>query len=121
MPRGGKRPGAGAPHGNLNRLKHGKQSKIIQKAVELLLTDAQVRKAIKSIKTHQGMEFILFPAHYEEYQKRKEREKRESVRLPVSSPRIRPSASALSKRHAKEAAHQEAQKSRQSASKPVGL
>ena len=30
MPRGGRRPGAGAPRGNRNRLRHGRKSKYVQ-------------------------------------------------------------------------------------------
>ena len=38
MPRGGKRPGAGAPKGNLNALKHGRHSAQLQQlAVTLAL------------------------------------------------------------------------------------
>lgn len=40
---GGKRKGAGAPRGNLNRLKHGRQSKLIKKAVEKLAADEELR------------------------------------------------------------------------------
>lgn len=37
--RGGKRPGSGAPRGNLNRLVHGRRSKLIQLGVEKICQD----------------------------------------------------------------------------------
>jgi hypothetical protein len=37
--RGGKRPGAGAPRGNLNRLVHGRRSKLIERGVEKICQD----------------------------------------------------------------------------------
>jgi hypothetical protein len=37
--RGGKRQGAGAPRGNLNRLKHGRRSKLIERGVEKICQD----------------------------------------------------------------------------------
>ena len=40
--RGGKRPGAGAPRGNLNRLKHGRRSKLIERAVEKICRDPEL-------------------------------------------------------------------------------
>jgi len=43
MPRGGKRPGAGAPKGNLNAIKDGRRSKQIARAVELALRDPRMR------------------------------------------------------------------------------
>jgi len=36
---GGKRPGAGAPRGNLNHLKHGRYSKLIERGVEKIAQD----------------------------------------------------------------------------------
>ena len=33
MPRGGKRPGAGAPRGNRNRLRHGRKSRYVQESL----------------------------------------------------------------------------------------
>jgi len=43
--RGGKRPGAGAPKGNLNRLSHGRQSKLLRSIVAML-EDAEQRKKL---------------------------------------------------------------------------
>lgn len=40
--RGGKRPGAGAPRGNLNRLKHGRRSKLIERGVEKICQDPEL-------------------------------------------------------------------------------
>lgn len=40
---GGKRRGAGAPQGNLNRLSHGHQSKLLRIAVEKLAADPELR------------------------------------------------------------------------------
>lgn len=40
---GGARPGAGAPRGNLNRLVHGRQSKLLRIAVEKLAADPELR------------------------------------------------------------------------------
>lgn len=40
--RGGKRPGAGAPRGNLNRLVHGRRSKIIERGVEKICQDPEL-------------------------------------------------------------------------------
>ena len=44
MPRGGKRPGAGAPKGNLNALKTGRRSKQL-----LALTEALLNSAVRGI------------------------------------------------------------------------
>ena len=40
---GGKRPGAGAPAGNINRLRHGTQSKLLQKGITRLAEDPELR------------------------------------------------------------------------------
>jgi len=40
---GGRRPGAGAPQHNLNRLTHGQDSKLIRTAVEKLAADPELR------------------------------------------------------------------------------
>jgi len=44
MPRGGKRPGAGAPKGNLNALKTGRRSKQL-----LALTEALLNSSVRGI------------------------------------------------------------------------
>ncbi|MFQ5933537.1 MAG: hypothetical protein ACE5KI_02720 [Dehalococcoidia bacterium] len=41
--RGGKRPGAGAPKGNLNRLKHGRNSRQLQILVDLVAEIPELR------------------------------------------------------------------------------
>jgi len=45
--RGGIRPGAGAPEGNLNRLVHGRRSKQISAAIEKLASDPELRPLLK--------------------------------------------------------------------------
>lgn len=49
MPRGGKRPGAGAPKGNLNRLKHGKHSKQLSGVISSMAPQ-QKTKFIQTLK-----------------------------------------------------------------------
>ena len=46
MPRGGRRPGAGAPHGNLNALKHGRDSTYVQTLIHALATHPATREAL---------------------------------------------------------------------------
>ena len=46
MPRGGKRPGAGAPKGNLNALKHGGRSKQFKQLGEIVAASPKVRKLL---------------------------------------------------------------------------
>ena len=48
-PRGGARPGAGAPAGNLNRLTHGRRSKKFDKMIERVLADPQGRADLISL------------------------------------------------------------------------
>jgi hypothetical protein len=43
MPRGGKRPGAGAPKGNLNALKHGERSKQFARLGEIIAKSPMAR------------------------------------------------------------------------------
>ena len=45
--RGGNRPGAGAPQGNLNRLVHGRRSKQIVAAIEKLASDPELRPLLR--------------------------------------------------------------------------
>lgn len=45
--RGGNRPGAGAPVGNLNRLVHGKRSKQVDAALEKLASDPELKPLLK--------------------------------------------------------------------------
>jgi hypothetical protein len=49
MPRGGKRPGSGAPKGNLNRLKHGKHSKQLSGVISSM-NPQQKTKFIQTLK-----------------------------------------------------------------------
>lgn len=54
MPRGGKRPGAGAKPGNLNALKHGRYSQQFAIVGALLAQDPQIRQVLLDIgKKHQ--------------------------------------------------------------------
>ncbi len=46
MPRGGRRPGAGAPRGNLNALKHGRDSAYVQTLIHALATHPATREAL---------------------------------------------------------------------------
>jgi len=46
VPRGGKRPGAGAPAGNLNALKHGAHSTYIHALVQTLAAHPATREAL---------------------------------------------------------------------------
>jgi len=47
MPRGGKRPGAGAPKGNLNALKHGGRSKQFKQLGEIVAASPRARKLLR--------------------------------------------------------------------------
>ena len=49
MPRGGKRPGAGAPKGNLNALKNGKTSVQFQRLLEILVDDPEAMRLVREI------------------------------------------------------------------------
>ena len=46
MPRGGKRPGAGAPKGNLNALKTGSRSQQLNTVIEALLASPTLRRVM---------------------------------------------------------------------------
>jgi hypothetical protein len=49
MPRGGKRPGAGAPKGNMNALKHGRRSRQLAEVAVLLASDPNVRDTLLAL------------------------------------------------------------------------
>lgn len=49
MPRGGRRPGAGAPRGNMNALKHGSYSRQFATVGALLASNPTVREALLAI------------------------------------------------------------------------
>lgn len=49
MGRGGKRPGAGAPRGNMNNLKHGLYSKQFARVGAMLAADPKIRAALLEI------------------------------------------------------------------------
>ena len=46
MPHGGKRPGAGAPRGNLNALKSGRRSRQLKIVIEALVAAPTVRRVM---------------------------------------------------------------------------
>jgi hypothetical protein len=48
MPRGGRRPGAGAPRDNLNALKHGRRSRQLR-ALFVALRRPKVRRVLKAV------------------------------------------------------------------------
>ena len=58
MPRGGKRPGAGAPKGNLNNLKTGRRSRQL-KALFVLLS---LHPVFRSLLLHQHMKHVSRPS-----------------------------------------------------------
>ena len=47
MPRGGRRPGAGAPKGNYNAFKHGRNSRRIRELAEILALVPPTRRPIQ--------------------------------------------------------------------------
>ena len=49
MPRGGRRPGAGAPKGNLNALKHGRTSATYKRLVEIISQDAEGMRLLRDL------------------------------------------------------------------------
>jgi hypothetical protein len=49
MPRGGRRPGAGAPKGNLNAFKHGRSSKQFQRLLDLAAGDPEALHALRNL------------------------------------------------------------------------
>ncbi|MEO8457528.1 MAG: hypothetical protein ABI559_06925 [Chloroflexota bacterium] len=49
MTRGGKRPGAGAPKGNLNGLKHGRNSRLVQQFVDLIASEPAAARLLADI------------------------------------------------------------------------
>jgi len=49
MPRGGRRPGAGAPRGNMNAFRHGKSSAQYQRLLEILSADPEAIRLVEEI------------------------------------------------------------------------
>ena len=49
MPRGGKRPGAGAPKGTLNAFKHGRNSRQYLRLLELASQDPETRRLLAKV------------------------------------------------------------------------
>jgi hypothetical protein len=52
MPRGGKRPGAGAPRGNLNGFKHGRNSQQHRQLVRLIARDPEALGLLREMAEH---------------------------------------------------------------------
>ena len=73
MPRGGKRPGAGAPKGNMNAMKHGAYSRQFAQVGALLAQDPSIRNALvdlarkHNLKQHRANEVaaLLFTRLFE--------------------------------------------------------
>lgn len=53
MPRGGRRPGAGAPKGNTNAIKHGRYSSHAKALVNALATDPEAQRILLGLKRYQ--------------------------------------------------------------------
>jgi len=56
MPRGGKRPGAGAPKGNINALKHGRRSRQIAKLGAIIAASPTANKILLRLADRREME-----------------------------------------------------------------
>lgn len=54
MPRGGRRPGAGAPRGNINAVKNGPASATYQRAVLILAVAPEVRSLFRALQHADG-------------------------------------------------------------------
>lgn len=62
MPRGGKRPGAGAPKGNLNAFKTGRNSLQLKAALGALLTNEDTRDLMLAIIDNQRRRRLRYQA-----------------------------------------------------------
>jgi hypothetical protein len=62
MPRGGRRPGAGAPKGNLNALRTGVRSRQLKAAIGALLTHDETRRVLLAILDQKRRERLRFQA-----------------------------------------------------------
>jgi hypothetical protein len=60
MPRGGRRPGAGAPRGNTNALKTGKHSRRVQTVMRILMDEPETRAIIERISAHSRKHALAF-------------------------------------------------------------
>jgi hypothetical protein len=67
MPRGGRRPGAGAPRGNLNAYKHGRNSTQHNRLAQIIAADPEA--------------FALLREFAERDRRRRARENRKAIRL----------------------------------------
>ena len=54
MPRGGRRPGAGAPKGNINALKYGRQSKQLKSVLAALVNMPELRHYLLEVQKRQA-------------------------------------------------------------------
>ena len=52
---GGRRPGAGAPKGNLNGFKHGRRSRQLAEAVAILAANPKVRDSLVALANRAGL------------------------------------------------------------------
>jgi hypothetical protein len=52
---GGRRPGAGAPKGNLNGFKHGRRSRRLADAVQVLVANPKVRATLEALANRAGI------------------------------------------------------------------
>ncbi len=66
MPRGGKRPGAGARKGNLNALKHGRNSQQMEQLLQAILSIPRLRETLAA------------------YYRRQQRTERQATRVATS-------------------------------------
>jgi hypothetical protein len=52
---GGRRPGAGAPKGNLNGFKHGRRSRRLADAVQVLVANPTIRATLEALASRAGL------------------------------------------------------------------
>jgi pantothenate kinase type III len=62
MPHGGRRPGAGAPRGNLNAFKTGRHSQQFKLALAALLTNEETGSLLRAILEKQRRDRLYFQA-----------------------------------------------------------
>ena len=62
MPRGGSRPGAGAPRGNLNALKTGARSQQLKAAIGAMLNHDETRRVLLAILEQKRRDRLRFQA-----------------------------------------------------------
>jgi len=62
MPHGGRRPGAGAPKGNLNALKGGNHSQQLKAAIDAMVNNEETRRVLLAIVEKRRRDRIRFQA-----------------------------------------------------------